>query len=148
MTKKRPEPELLDHVGWRLWAASQLWIDQFIAEMRAADYPWFGRAQANVLGHMERDGTPQGLLVERLGLSKQAVQQLIDDLVTRGLVERVPDPADRRARIIRFTDRGLAMLTDANRIKRRIERRLMDRLGKKDQQTLARLLARLTESDS
>ena len=121
-------------------------MDQFIAEMRGAGHDWFGRSQANLLGHLDRDGTPQGRLVERLGLSKQAVQQLVDDLVARGVLTRSPDPADRRARIVCFTDQGLTLLEDANLAKQVIEKRFAARLGGPDLQRLSRLLARLSDN--
>lgn len=47
-----------------------------------------------------------------LGVTKQAASQLVDHLVRRGYVTRVPDPTDARARILRMTDRGRAC-TDA-----------------------------------
>lgn len=41
-----------------------------------------------------------------LGVSKQAASQLVEQLVQRGYVTREPDPSDRRARLLRLTERG------------------------------------------
>ena len=41
-----------------------------------------------------------------LGITKQAGGQLVDELVRRGYVTREPHPTDRRARVLRLTDRG------------------------------------------
>ena len=73
-------PELLDHVGWRLWRVAQLWKTDFDAKMKAMGYPWFGEARAGVIAHLDRGGTPQALLAKRLGVSKQAVQQFVVEL--------------------------------------------------------------------
>lgn len=43
-----------------------------------------------------------------LGITKQAAGQLVDHLVTRGYVERRPDPRDARARLLVLTERGWA----------------------------------------
>jgi len=47
-------------------------------------------------------------VAEHLGITKQAASQLIEQLVQRGYVERVADPRDGRARVLRLTDRGWA----------------------------------------
>jgi DNA-binding MarR family transcriptional regulator len=45
-------------------------------------------------------GTPIGVLARRAGVTKQAMSQVVDDLVRKGYVERHEDPADRRSRIV------------------------------------------------
>ena len=86
------------------------------------------------------------MLAERTGLSKQAVQQLVDDLVAAGILVRTPDPADKRARIVRYTDKGLAAMADGNRIKLRIEAEFADQLGARDLARLKEILSKLAES--
>lgn len=139
-------PPLLDHVGWRLWQAGRLWVDLFIAGMQQAGHGWFGLAQANLLGCLPRSGTRQGVLAERTGLSKQAVQQLVDDLVAAGLLVRTPDPADKRARIVRYTEKGMAAMADGNRIKLAIEAEFAEKLGVRDLERLKAILAKLVET--
>ena len=114
-------PALLDHLGWRLWQASQLWQGQFKSRMVAAGHPWFGEARAALIPCVARSGTRQQELALRLGLTKQAIQQLVDLLVEDGLVERRSDPNDARGRLVCFTRKGLRVLADANRVKLQIE---------------------------
>ncbi|MEM6931354.1 MAG: helix-turn-helix domain-containing protein [Myxococcota bacterium] len=45
-------------------------------------------------------------IASELGVTKQAISPLVQDLVTWGLVEQVPDPGDGRARLLRWTARG------------------------------------------
>ena len=123
-------PELLDHVGWRLWRAAQLWKTDFDAKMVAMGHAWFGEARAAVITHLDRGGTRQAVLAKRLGLSKQAVQQFVDELEKDGIVERKPDPDDSRAKMVTFTAHGRRALADANIAKRRIEAAYLRRLGK------------------
>jgi DNA-binding MarR family transcriptional regulator len=58
-------------------------------------------------------GSSQRQLGLDLGLDPSAVVSLVDDLQKAGLVARTPDPADRRARVISATDRGMAVLRKA-----------------------------------
>jgi DNA-binding MarR family transcriptional regulator len=114
-------PPLIDHVGWRLWRASQIWQERFTRGMVERGYAWFREARAAVIPHIDRAGTRQADLTTRLGLTKQAVQQLVDALVQDGVVERRMDANDARGRVICFTPRGLRVLADANLVKRQIE---------------------------
>lgn len=67
-------------------------------------------AHTAVLPHIALEGTRLTTLAARMGVSKQAAGPLVDDLVAQGLLERVPDPSDRRARLIRFVDGGAGLL--------------------------------------
>ena len=120
---------LPDHVGWRLWSANRAWQAEFAAAMRAAGHGWFSDARAGLLGHIARDGTRQAALIERMAISKQAVQQLLDGLEAEGVVERLPDPRDGRGKLVRYRSKGLAALRDGDRIKREIEGRWIERIG-------------------
>ena len=59
-----------------------------------------------VFGTIDPEGSRLTDLAERAHMTKQSVGEATDDLERRGYVERVPDPADRRAKIIRLTARG------------------------------------------
>jgi DNA-binding MarR family transcriptional regulator len=135
-------PQPADHIGWLLWNATEGWLDRFVSEMQAAGHDWFGRPQARLMGHLSRSGTRQSELTESSGLTKQAVQQTLDELEARGIVQRATDPDDRRGRVVRYTRVGVAALTDADRIKRKIERAA---IGKMAAREAARLQADLIE---
>src|SRR5690349_10738908 len=64
-------------------------------------------AHTGLLPHIDKEGTRLTELARRVGVTKQAVGQLVEDLERMGVVERAPDPLDGRARLVRFTDRGL-----------------------------------------
>lgn len=120
---------LPDHIGWRLWQASRAWKAEFAEAMRAAGHGWFSEGRAGLLGHIPRRGTRQAALIERMGISKQAVQQLLDGLEAEGVIERTPDPEDKRGKFVRYTSKGLAALDDGDHIKIDIEKRYRERLG-------------------
>ena len=143
MTKS--DDALPDHLGWRLWLASRQWQAQFVAAMRHAGHVWFTDARANLLAHIARGGTLQSVIVDRMGVSKQAVQQLVDGLTADGIVERIADPDDSRSRIVRYTPAGMKAMRDADRIKRRVEDAYRERLGDARFDVLMRTLRELTE---
>ncbi len=148
MVKKLDEndwPEALDHVGWRLWQATQRWKRELDDGLVAMGYSWAAEARANVIMHVGRSGIRQSELVRRMGLSKQAVQQLLDDLVADGIVERRPDPRDSRARLIVFTVAGRRMLADSNLVKERIEAEYRSVLGEKRFRAFMEMLTELNE---
>ena len=139
------DPELIEHVGWQLAQAYRSWEQRFEERMARAGYPWVTEAKASVLQHLDRAGTPQAELAEKMKLSKQAVQQFVDQLVDAGIVERKPHPEDARGRLIVFTKAGLAFLTQANRAKRDIEREYRRLIGARQFEELAKLLGALNE---
>ncbi|MBO6727688.1 MAG: winged helix-turn-helix transcriptional regulator [Rhizobiaceae bacterium] len=113
--------------------------------MRGAGHDWFTDARANLLGHIARGGTPQSAVIARMGISKQAVQQLIDGLQGEGILERVSDPKDSRSRIVRHTAAGLRAMRDADRIKREIEAEYRSLLGTEAFEALMLALRTMTE---
>ena len=135
-----------DHIGWTLWRATQAWRRDFVAGMAAAGHGWFAQARGNLLVYIGPSGIRQGDLAEKASLTKQAVQQFVDDLVKDGIVMRTPDDSDARARVVRLTPAGEAAMRDADRIKLEIEARWRERLGDDGFATLDSALRRVIES--
>jgi DNA-binding MarR family transcriptional regulator len=82
-----------------------------------------------VFRSIDEEGTRLTELAERSGFSKQAVSEVVADLEALGYVQRVPDPADGRAKTITLTERGNDALAAAQRIFADIERRWAEQLG-------------------
>ena len=97
--------------------------------MAARGHHWFAEARSSVLPHLERHGTAQSALQSRMGVTKQAVQQFVDELVADGIVERRTNPDDHRGKVIHFTRKGQRVLADANAVKVEIQSRYRAQLG-------------------
>ena len=69
-------------------------------------------AHLRLLGNLDTEGTRLNALGRRMGVSRQAVSQMVDEIERLGRIERHPDPDDARAVIVRFTPQGRRMLTD------------------------------------
>lgn len=119
----------IDHIGWDLHCAAAAWKAAFSAGMAAAGHTWFAQARSGLIQHIGPKGVRQSDLVARSGLSKQAVQQFVDDLIADGIVDRKPDMGDGRAKWVVFTERGAEAMRTADRIKREIEARYQEQLG-------------------
>jgi DNA-binding MarR family transcriptional regulator len=86
-------------------------------------------AHGCVFGNIEPDGSRLTALAEQSGLTKQSVGEAVADLEQLGFVERVPDPADGRAKIIKLTPHGGEALAAGREIFADIERRFADEIG-------------------
>ncbi|MEV4753702.1 MarR family transcriptional regulator [Micromonospora sp. NPDC049559] len=82
-----------------------------------------------VLAYLDADGTRPGELARLAGRNKQTMGAIIDELERLGYVRRTPDPADRRAKLVVPTERGLRFMAVTDGIVEAIERELGDALG-------------------
>ena len=89
-------------VAQLLFKAARLVNDRALALVRQQTGLALRPAHTNLFPHIDLEGTRLTVLAKRVGISKQAVGQLVDELVAMGGLERVPDPTDRRAKLIRF----------------------------------------------
>jgi DNA-binding MarR family transcriptional regulator len=84
-------------------------------------------------------------LSDHLHIAARSTTEVVDALETRGLVERRPDPDDRRATLVEVTEHGTSVL-DAIRAARGIEaERAFGRLSQADRAHLARILRKLRD---
>ena len=103
----------------------------------------FTAAQAQLAMHIDHGVIHAHELAQRLQISKQAVAQLIDAMVSDGTLARHPDPADKRAKIIRFTPKGQKLLKNHKQQLADIETRLAQLAGDKAMSRLRKSLARI-----
>ncbi len=92
------------------------------------------------------DGIRPGVLAERAGMSKQAMNRLLGSLEDLGYLVRADAPDEGRARIVSFTKRGHAAYAKAVEVLREIERDWLAELGPGDFARLKKLLLRVWES--
>ena len=83
----------------------------------------------NVMPHIPVSGIRLTELAARAGMTKQAMAELVAEIERRGYIRRTTDPADRRAKIIEFTDKGWAIVHLALSALGELEAEIVDRLG-------------------
>lgn len=124
--RSREDPDLGVLAG-RLLFAVQAELFGALAELGFDDlHPRHGA----VLAYLEVDGIRATDLARLSGQHKQVIGTMIDELETLGYVERRPDPADRRAKLVCPTERGLAQMTAADRVMAAMQERHARRLGR------------------
>src|SRR4051794_2832319 len=89
------------------------------------------------------DGTRVSDLAEALRIAPRSATEVADSLEARGLVERAPDPADRRAVRLRATAAGRAIRDEVAVARAADAQAFFGRLAREDRATLARLLREL-----
>jgi len=85
-------------------------------------------------------------LAAALGLDTSTVSRHVQDLATKGLVERRPDPDDRRASVLSLTRPGHAALARIRTVRRDMLENLFVGWSPKDRRDLGRLLSRFSEA--
>ncbi|MFG2720981.1 MarR family winged helix-turn-helix transcriptional regulator [Streptomyces sp. NPDC048416] len=79
-------------------------------ERAAAEHSLTG-AQARVLGLLSIEPLPMRRIAQKLKCEPSNITGIVDRLEARGLVERRPDPLDRRVKLAALTEAGLSTAT-------------------------------------
>ena len=134
-------------IGALLRVPSQTIHRRLIAELNAAGYTDLRLPHIAIFSYPGPDGRRPSELVEQAGMSKQAVNQLLQTLETMGYLRRTTDPEDGRARVVRLTERGQAVWEMEFAILARIEAEWREILGEDRFNQLKALLTDVWVSD-
>ena len=133
-------------IGALLRVPAQAIQRRLIAELNASGFDDLRVPHMAVLQFPGPDGVRPGVLAERAGMSKQAMNQLLKSLEGLGYLVRSDAPDEGRARIVRFTKRGRAVYAKMIDILRDIEHDWSEELGPKQFKELKTLLCRVWDS--
>ncbi|SDT42725.1 MarR family winged helix-turn-helix transcriptional regulator [Jiangella sp. DSM 45060] len=130
-----------DDLGWRLGVLFRAYVQS--ADAATAGIPGDHRGRQVLAVAVREEPRTQSALAQRLGIDKTVLTYLLDALTEAGLVERQPDPADRRSRRVVATERGREYLAEADRRVRLTEEHVLAGLDDADRTALRELLGRL-----
>lgn len=134
-----------------LFRTARLTNETAIARVRNRSGLPLRAAHTTLFPHIDLAGTRLTVLADRLGVSKQAVAPLVDELVSMGVLDKVDDPDDGRARRIVFARGGRGLL-EGLAVLQEVEAELAARVGEARvdalRDTLAELLALVSESNT
>lgn len=99
-----------------------------------------------VLDH--HDGARLSELAEHLRIAARSATEVVDGLEAKGLVQRRPDPHDRRATLVAPTGPGADLIAAIRAARGSQAERLFDQLSATDRAHLARILRKLTAEPS
>jgi DNA-binding MarR family transcriptional regulator len=133
-------------IGALLRVPAQAVQRRIIKGLNAAGFEDLRMPHMAVLQYPGPDRVRPGILAERAGVSKQAMNQLLRSLEGLGYIVRSDAPDEGRARVIRLTKRGRAAYSRIYDILRDIEREWSTELGTERFAHLKELLFRVWES--
>jgi DNA-binding MarR family transcriptional regulator len=109
--------------------AHDAFFEDFLEELEQTEFSDIRPTHGCVFRFVRGEGMRLTVLAERSGMTKQSVGEIVDDLVSRGYVKRVPDPEDRRAKLICLTERGEQAQATALALFAKVEKRWAERYG-------------------
>jgi DNA-binding MarR family transcriptional regulator len=119
---------------------------ELFAELGALGFRDVRPRHGAVTAYLTEEGVRLSRISELTGRNKQTLGAIVDELEELGYVAKVPDPDDRRARLIKPTERGLVLLRQARKVMDDMEERRARDMGveayRDFKQTLARLVGR------
>ncbi|GAA2395688.1 MarR family winged helix-turn-helix transcriptional regulator [Dactylosporangium salmoneum] len=118
--------DLQSDLGWALGVLLRGYAKG--AQSVIAGVPGGPRGYQVLTSAVDGDAATQLALANKLGIDRTVMTYLLDDLEKAGVIERQPDPADRRARRIIATEAGRATLCDLQRKLRHVEDRVLGAL--------------------
>jgi DNA-binding MarR family transcriptional regulator len=113
------------------------------ARLAEQGHPHVRVAHGNVFQWLDDEGTRVSVLAERAQMTKQSMGELVAHLEAHGYIERVPDPADKRAKLVRLTSSGHDVYPVARAAIAEIEAAWERRLGTARLRQLRELLTEL-----
>jgi len=103
--------------------------------------------QASLLGYVAEFGaTSQTRLADHLGIGRAAIGAVVDQLQARGLVERQPNPGDRRVWLVEITDAGRDLADRVLEVDEVLRAELRRGIGREERQALAWVMTRLQQN--
>jgi DNA-binding MarR family transcriptional regulator len=118
------------------------------AQLRLIGINDLPRNGAFILAGIDTSGGPRQDLPAELGVTKQAVSQVIDVLVNRGYLNRSPDPGDRRRVTLELTDRGQEVVGAVRRGVEEVDHQLRERVPADQIEAMRSALMALAEIKS
>jgi DNA-binding MarR family transcriptional regulator len=123
-SKTSPSAQTADDLGnyrkqnlaWLLLRVRQDFFERAREGWRKRGYLHLQNSFGTVITHLPLEGARLTDLAESAGVTKQAMGQLVDELEKLGYLERVADPTDGRAKMVRFTKKGVQLVADGREV--------------------------------
>ena len=146
---RRGEPDLdvhADNTAVLLREAFVTLNGLVVPRLAERGFPDVRPAHNAVFQYLDGSGTTVSTLAERAEMTKQAMGELVTHLEQRGYVDRVPDPNDGRAKLVRPTAKGREVYAVVRELIPELEQRLVDTLGPTRVRQLRRDLRTIQET--
>ncbi|WP_433020918.1 MarR family winged helix-turn-helix transcriptional regulator [Kribbella sp. CA-294648] len=112
-----------------------------IAHLRG--HPEVKPAHNSVFGTLAEEGSRASDMAARAGITRQSMGEIIREMVDLGILEMRPDPEDRRAKLVTYTDHGRRVARDGYRHLIELEQRFAEEFGVTEYATAREILGRI-----
>ena len=142
MTSAQTRPTARIPLTGLLDVALESLLAEFRVELERSEFGDIRPTHGCVFRFVKGEGMRLTRLAELASITKQSAGEIVDDLVERGYAKRIPDPADRRAKLICLTERGEEAQARGFALFAEVEERWIERYGR---DTIAQLRETLEE---
>ncbi|TDD25647.1 MarR family transcriptional regulator [Kribbella turkmenica] len=108
-------------------------------------HPELKPAHNLVFGTLSRNGSRAADMAARAGITRQSMGEVIREMVGLDILEMRPDPEDGRAKLVTYSDRGIAVAADGYNHLKDLEERFAAEFGEDDYNTARDVLARIAD---
>lgn len=114
----------------QLFMRAFYWADESLQNLISAKgWPAITRAQSLVFVNIGEGVTRPSEIAARVGVTRQAIHQTLNELIELGYLRLEPDATDKRAKVIRYTEQGARLGMDALAALKDVETELATRIG-------------------
>jgi len=128
--------------------AKDAFFQDFREELEQTEFADLRPTHGCVFRFVRGPGMRLTILAEMAGMTKQSVGEIVDDLVARGYVKRIPDPEDKRAKLICLTERGERAQATGLALFSKVEKQWAERYGAKRMAQLRALLEEIAANEA
>lgn len=146
MTSVTEKPARIPLTGL-LDVALESMLAEFREELDDSDFGDIRPTHGCVFRFVRDHGMRLTKLAELASITKQSAGEIVDDLVARGYVKRIPDPEDRRAKLICLTERGEEAQAHAFGLFAAVESRWIERYGREKIEALRATLEEIAAGE-
>jgi DNA-binding MarR family transcriptional regulator len=128
--------------------AKEAFFEDFREELEQTEFGDIRPTHGCVFRFVRGPGMRLTVLAEMAGMTKQSIGEIVDDLEARGYVKRVPDPEDKRAKLICLTERGERAQETGLALFSKVEEQWAERYGAKRMAQLRELLEEIAANEA
>lgn len=126
-SKTPDQPLLIDALAYGLY-----WVDESLqATLQALGWDNLNRTKSMIMLNLASGICRPAQLATNIGISRQAIHQMLQEMKQDGLIVLLPDPDDRRAKKVEFSPRARTIRADAIKALAAIEEELARRIGER-----------------
>jgi len=108
-------------------------------------HPEVKNAHNSVFGTLSREGSRAADMATRAGITRQSMGEVIREMVALDILEMRPDPEDKRAKLVTYTDHGLAVAGDGRRHIIDLEQRFAEEFGPEDYAVARKVIEQIVD---